>query len=152
MNDKDRTSIHEAMEQQTISISKAGIVTTLHARCAVIAAANPIRGRYDPTVSLAQNVELTEPILSRFDVMCVVRDTVDAMEDEMLARFVVNSHIKSHPNNLLESEESKREESLSTDTIPQSILKKYIIYAKQRCHPKLSRIERGGDLSFKSLI
>ena len=59
-------SIHEAMEQQSISISKAGIVTTLQARCAVIAAANPVGGRYDSSRTFAENVELTEPILSRF--------------------------------------------------------------------------------------
>ncbi|KAG8750880.1 MCM DNA helicase complex subunit, partial [Ceratobasidium sp. 423] len=87
MNDHDRTSIHEAMEQQTISISKAGIVTTLQARCAIVAAANPIRGRYNPTIPFQQNVELTEPILSRFDVLCVVKDSVDPIVDEMLARF-----------------------------------------------------------------
>lgn len=74
---QDRTSIHEAMEQQSISISKAGIVTSLHARCTVIAAANPIGGRYDPSRTFAENVDLTEPILSRFDVLCVVRDTVN---------------------------------------------------------------------------
>ena len=77
MNDADRTSIHEAMEQQSISVSKAGIVTSLQARCAVIAAANPIGGRYDPSLTFAENVDLTEPILSRFDILCVVRDTVD---------------------------------------------------------------------------
>ena len=97
MNDADRTSIHEAMEQQSISISKAGIVTTLQARCAIIAAANPIRGRYNPTIPFQQNVELTEPILSRFDVLCVVKDAVDPVQDEMLARFVVGSHLRSHP-------------------------------------------------------
>jgi DNA replication licensing factor MCM2 len=97
MNDQDRTSIHEAMEQQTISISKAGIVTTLQARCGIIAAANPIGGRYNSTIPFSQNVELTEPILSRFDILCVVRDTVDPAEDERLARFVVNSHGRSHP-------------------------------------------------------
>ncbi len=62
---QDRVSIHEAMEQQSISISKAGIVTQLQARCAVIAAANPIGGRYDPSRTLAENVELSDPILSR---------------------------------------------------------------------------------------
>jgi DNA replication licensing factor MCM2 len=77
MNDQDRTSIHEAMEQQSISVSKAGIVCTLQARCAVIAAANPIGGRYNPSKSFQENVELTEPILSRFDILCVVKDFVD---------------------------------------------------------------------------
>merc|ERR1711915_1168221 len=97
MNDQDRTSIHEAMEQQTISIPKAGIVTSLQARCSVIAAANPIGGRYDSSKTFSQNVELTDPILSRFDILCVVKDTVDPVRDEMLATFVVDSHFKSQP-------------------------------------------------------
>ncbi|GAB0489902.1 hypothetical protein MMPV_001128 [Pyropia vietnamensis] len=97
MNDADRTSIHEAMEQQSISISKAGIVTSLQARCSVFAAANPVKGRYDASVSFAENVDLTEPILSRFDVLCVVRDVVDAAADEALATFVVDSHVRAHP-------------------------------------------------------
>lgn len=98
MNDQDRTSIHEAMEQQSISISKAGIVTSLQvsansliiriirminelqARCTVLAAANPIGGRYDASRTFAENVDLSEPILSRFDILCVVRDTVDPVE------------------------------------------------------------------------
>merc|ERR1719454_521199 len=97
MNDQERTSIHEAMEQQTISVSKAGIVATLQARCAVIAVANPLEGRYDPQRTFAQNVNLTDPILSRFDVLCVIRDESDALQDERLADHVVCSHIRSHP-------------------------------------------------------
>ncbi|KAJ4462471.1 putative DNA replication licensing factor MCM2 [Paratrimastix pyriformis] len=97
MNDRDRTSIHEAMEQQTISISKAGIVTTLQARCSVIAAANPVAGRYDSALSFIQNVELTEPILSRFDIQCVVKDLVDVEQDARLAEFVTISHIRRCP-------------------------------------------------------
>ena len=115
MNDADRTSIHEAMEQQSISISKAGIVTSLRARCAVVAAANPIRGRYNPTIPFQQNVELTEPILSRFDVLCVVKDIVDPVKDEMLARFVVGSHLRSHPNFDSEKEERNVGDSLDAD-------------------------------------
>lgn len=98
MNDADRTSIHEAMEQQSISISKAGIIATLQARCAVIAAANPLKGTYDPSLSFTENVDLTDPILSRFDCICVVKDSVDVVKDERLAEFVVKSHRDTHPD------------------------------------------------------
>lgn len=109
MNEQDRTSIHEAMEQQTISVSKAGIVASLQARCAVIAAANPIGGRYDPSYTLSENVELTDPILQRFDILCVLQDVVDPVVDEQLANFVVNSHMHSHPEYVEKSDETDAE-------------------------------------------
>jgi len=136
MNDADRTSIHEAMEQQTISIAKAGIITSLQARCSVIAAANPIGGRYDPSLTFADNVDLTEPILSRFDVLCVVKDQVDSVVDESLARFVVGSHIRHHPGHKTEKEEVK-----DPDKIPQDLLRKYIIYARERIEPKFQQVD-----------
>lgn len=141
MNDADRTSIHEAMEQQSISISKAGIVTSLQARCAVVAAANPIRGRYNPTIPFAQNVELTEPILSRFDVLCVVKDVVDPVMDELLARFVVGSHLRSHPE-FEREEEMEVATSVDEDIIPQDILRKYIIFARENVRPQLYSIDQ----------
>lgn len=151
MNDQDRTSIHEAMEQQTISISKAGIVTTLQARCGIIAAANPIGGRYNSTIPFSANVELTEPILSRFDVLCVVRDTVEPAEDERLAKFIVGSHSRSHPlsqpnHDAMEVEhESGQAETQPHVTkqgeIPQELLRKYILYARERCTPRLYHVD-----------
>ncbi|KAF4598531.1 DNA replication licensing factor MCM2 [Pleurotus pulmonarius] len=142
MNDADRTSIHEAMEQQSISISKAGIVTTLQARCAIIAAANPIRGRYNPTIPFSANVELTEPILSRFDILCVVKDGVDPVADELLARFVVGSHVRSHPGFDKEKEEMGVGTTVDADLIPQDVLKKYIMYAREKIKPKLYDIDQ----------
>jgi DNA replication licensing factor MCM2 len=70
----------------------------MQARCAVIAAANPIGGRYDPSFDFAENVELTDPILQRFDILCVLQDIVDPIVDERLATFVIGSHIRSHPD------------------------------------------------------
>lgn len=156
MNDQDRTSIHEAMEQQTISISKAGIVTTLQARCAVIAAANPIGGRYQQNVPFSQNVELTEPILSRFDILCVVRDTVDPAVDERLAAFVVKSHGRAHPVNNSGTQQvaaTEGEDEADMDVngialprqqgeIRQELLRKYILYAREKCRPKLYQIDQ----------
>jgi DNA replication licensing factor MCM2 len=143
MTDQDRTSIHEAMEQQTISISKAGIVTSLQARCAVIAAANPVRGRYQPGLTFAENVDLTEPIISRFDVLCVVKDTVDPTTDERLARFVTGNHIKSHPTEDTESAAAKEAEAEENPLlIPQDLLRKYIAYAKRNVHPKLHNMDQ----------
>lgn len=150
MNEQDRTSIHEAMEQQSISISKAGIVTSLQARCTVIAAANPIAGNYDASRTFAENVDLSEPILSRFDVLCVVRDNVDIIEDERLARFVCKSHIKHHPDKMnAESQESadEEEEHIEDDDgndveiIPQELLRKYVMYSRENVHPKLHEMD-----------
>ncbi|KAF3932255.1 hypothetical protein ABW19_dt0202174 [Dactylella cylindrospora] len=139
MNDQDRTSLHEAMEQQSISISKAGIVTTLQARCSIVAAANPIGGRYNSTIPFAQNVELTEPILSRFDVLCVVRDTVDPEIDEMLAKFVVSSHGRSHP--LSQLADADLPLAQSNTPVPQDLLRKYILFARRECQPKIHHID-----------
>lgn len=146
MNDQDRTSIHEAMEQQSISISKAGIVTSLQARCAVLAAANPIGGRYDPSLTFSENVDLTEPILSRFDILCIVRDQVDPVQDERLAKFVVQSHVRHHPSSVLEegTEITPLEDPsmAGVEKIPQDLLRKYIIYAREKVHPKLHQMDQ----------
>lgn len=137
MNDQDRTSIHEAMEQQSISISKAGIVTSLQARCTVIAAANPIGGRYDPSMTFSENVNLSDPILSRFDILCVVKDEYDPMQDQLLAKFVVNSHMRHHPSADPELAETQQNPNGALE-IPQDILRQYIVYAKENIHPKLT--------------
>ena len=73
-------------------------MTSLQARCAVVAAANPVKGRYDSSLSFEDNVDLTQPILSRFDCICVVKDSVDVVKDERLAEFVVKSHRDTHPD------------------------------------------------------
>jgi DNA replication licensing factor MCM2 len=143
MNEQDRTSIHEAMEQQSISVSKAGIVTSLQARCSVIAAANPIGGRYDSSSTLADNVELTDPILQRFDILCVLQDTVDPVADERLARFVTASHMRSVPTREMQQHpssttiENTNTFNANADLIPQDLLRKYIQYARTNARPVL---------------
>jgi DNA replication licensing factor MCM2 len=134
MNDQDRVSIHEAMEQQTISISKAGIVTQLQARCTVIAAANPIHGLYDFDYSLRQNVNLSDPILSRFDLLCLLEDTIDPGIDEKLADFVVNSHVRHSLRT-----DDKKSGVENPKIIESHLLSKYIKYAKHQIVPRLDK-------------
>merc|ERR1719261_1859618 len=145
MNDQDRTSIHEAMEQQSISISKAGIVATLQARCAVVAVANPVEGRYDAQRSFAQNVNLSDPILSRFDVLCVLRDEADAVQDERLADHVICSHIRSHPEANSDDKQSKpkiQEKASHIEPIDQELLKNYIVFARKNVFPKVTSMDK----------
>lgn len=92
MDIKDQVAIHEAMEQQTISISKAGIQATLNARTSILAAANPIAGRYDRSRTLKQNLTMTAPIMSRFDLFFVVLDECEESSDYHVARFIVGVH------------------------------------------------------------
>ncbi|KAH7132454.1 MCM2/3/5 family-domain-containing protein [Dendryphion nanum] len=98
MDDSDRTAIHEVMEQQTISISKAGITTTLNARTSILAAANPLYGRYNPRLSPVENINLPAALLSRFDVLFLILDTPARDSDEELARHVTYVHMHNkHP-------------------------------------------------------
>lgn len=89
---KDQVSIHEAMEQQTISIAKAGVRATLNARTSILAAANPIGGRYDRAKSLQQNINLSAPIMSRFDLFFILVDECNEVIDYAIARKIVDLH------------------------------------------------------------
>src|SRR5215475_5699718 len=89
MRDEDRVAIHEAMEQQTISIAKAGITTILNARTSVLAAANPIFGRYDDMKSPGENIDFQTTILSRFDMIFIVKDDHNPERDQNIAKHVM---------------------------------------------------------------
>ncbi|KAJ2391783.1 DNA replication licensing factor MCM7, partial [Coemansia sp. RSA 2559] len=96
MDESDRTAIHEVMEQQTISISKAGITTTLNARTSILAAANPARSRYNPRMTPEENINLPAALLSRFDVLFLMLDRPNHEDDLMLARHVAWVHAHGH--------------------------------------------------------
>jgi len=125
MEARDRVSIHEAMEQQTVSIAKAGIVATLNARASILAAANPVFGRYLPGRNISENIDLPVTILSRFDLIFVIKDVPDRERDKELAQYVVDFHGETYPD-------------LLSKTIPADLLKKYIAYARKNVRPKLS--------------
>ncbi|EDQ31148.1 DNA replication licensing factor MCM3 [Enterocytozoon bieneusi H348] len=124
MNESDRVAIHEAMEQQTITIAKAGIHTTLNARCSVLAAANPIFGTYNENLSPQDNVKLPESLLTRFDLVFITLDNKGIEIDKKISNHVLKIHCGI---------EDENEEFIS-----QELFKNFILYAKQ-FKPKLSK-------------
>ncbi|KAI0786094.1 MCM-domain-containing protein [Abortiporus biennis] len=131
MRDEDRVAIHEAMEQQTISIAKAGITTVLNSRTSVLAAANPVWGRYDEGRSPGENIDFQTTILSRFDMIFIVKDEHNEQRDRMIAKHVMNIHMnRPNPNG-----EEHGEESGEIDI---DKMKRYIAYCKAKCAPRLS--------------
>lgn len=123
MRDEDRSAIHEALEQQTVSIAKAGIVARLNARASVLAAGNPKDGRYDPTKPISKNIDLPPTILSRFDLIFTIKDLPNPEQDRKLARYVLGVHSDVEKTRPL---------------IDLQLLKKYISYARRYVHPQLT--------------
>ncbi|EFH62486.1 predicted protein [Arabidopsis lyrata subsp. lyrata] len=125
MSDSARSMLHEVMEQQTVSIAKAGIIASLNARTSVLACANPSGSRYNPRLSVIENIHLPPTLLSRFDLIYLILDKPDEQTDRRLAKHIVALHF--------ENAESAQEEAIDITT-----LTTYVSYARKNIHPKLS--------------
>lgn len=134
MSESTRSVLHEVMEQQTVSIAKAGIITTLNARSSILASANPIGSKYNPNLPVPQNIDLPPTLLSRFDLVYLVLDRVDENTDKKLARHIVGMYLEDRPQNAAEAE-----------IVPIELLTSYISYARQNIHPVLTP-EAGEEL------
>ncbi|MHB8360495.1 MAG: minichromosome maintenance protein MCM [Thermoplasmataceae archaeon] len=142
MDDKDTASMHEAMEQQTVTISKAGIMATLKSRCAVLAAANPKGGRYRPELDFMEQVNFPPPLISRFDVIFKLMDKPNREGDLRLAEHVLRAHrigegYRSTENRGVD-DEILQDAALFEPPIGKEMLRKYVGYSKSRIFPKLS--------------
>ncbi|KAG7194743.1 DNA replication licensing factor, mcm4 component [Scheffersomyces spartinae] len=130
MSDSTRSVLHEVMEQQTISIAKAGIITTLNARTSILASANPINSRYDPNLPVTANIDLPPPLLSRFDLVYLILDRVDEVVDRQLARHLTEMYLVDAPDKVNENY-----------VLPVEFVTMYIQYAKENIQPVMT--ERG---------
>ncbi len=122
---EDRSALHEVMEQQTCSVAKGGIVATLNARTSILSAANPMYGKYDPYKNITENVNLPIPLLTRFDIIYVIRDIPEKDKDSKIANHILEIH--------------KDVQKTSQTAINIDLLSKYLAYARQIMEPELTR-------------
>ena len=146
MQKEDRSALHEAMEQQTISVAKAGITATLKSRCALLGAANPKYGRFDDFAPISDQINMPASLLSRFDLIFVMTDKPDKKRDNAIANHILKAHsigelIQQHRKSPIEGvDDDYITEQLKpvTPAIDPTLFRKYVAYAKRTCYPILS--------------
>lgn len=129
MSDATRSVLHEVMEQQTVSVAKAGIITTLNARTSILASANPIGSRYNPDLPVPQNIDLPPTLLSRFDLVYLMLDTADEKNDRRLAKHLLSLYLEDKPQSA----------PTDNDILPVEFLTLYISYARSKIQPVISQ-------------
>lgn len=132
MRPADRVALHEAMEQQTISVAKAGIVCQLNARTAVLASANPVESRYNPKRSVIENIRLPPSLLSRFDLIYIMLDKSNEAADKRLASHILSLYTKEYQEQQMEVESNQ-------PRISRELLAKYISFARKKANPVISQ-------------
>lgn len=150
MQKDDRSALHEAMEQQSISVAKAGITATLRSRCALLGAANPKLGRFDQFVPIGDQINMPPSLLSRFDLIFVMTDDPNEQRDIAIADHIIKTHsvgelIKQHEHSPIPHvDQAYIDQELApvTPDIPPELLRKYIALAKRTCFPILSEDAR----------
>lgn len=138
MDDNTRVILHEAMEQQTVSVAKAGIICTLNARTAILAAANPKESKYNVKLSVVENVALPPTLLSRFDLIYLILDKQSEPSDRRLANHIVSLYSVASTNGITSRnnlDNSHANDLIATNSINRDFLAKYISYARMHCNP-----------------
>ncbi len=160
MNDSDRSSMHEAMEQQTISISKAGINASLRTRCAVLAAANPKNGKFEPVsdTPFTAQINLAPPLISRFDIIWLLTDIAEQERDSKIAHHIINNRLLgtsellvnqgSAPDPTRKTASGMQKSQEGDEILTKELIRKYIAYAKRAIHPKLEEEARNKIVQF----
>ncbi len=156
MSDQTRAILHEAMEQQTVSVTKAGIIATLNARTSILASANPVQSRYNPRLSVVENIKLPPTLLSRFDLIYLVLDKPNRDSDRKLAQHLVSLYYcEEEKEREREAERERESRGESVKAVDQSFLRDYILFARNNIHPDISATAEevlvSGYLSMRAL-
>lgn len=156
MKSEDKSALHEAMEQQTISIAKAGIIATLKSRCALLGAANPKYGRFNRYESLAEQISMPPALLSRFDLIFVMLDTPNHALDSKIANHILQSHYAGElfeqrqklPGSHITEDFVEAEMETIEPVIDPEIMRKYVAYARKNVFPIMEENARGRLIKF----